>query len=106
MPARFLGMRTKTAPFRSSLKEWIACAKNVCMTGLAEIEAAIEKLPRQKFFELVRRLRERHADEWDQQIEEDARSGRLQKAYNRLQSENLGQRRVALDKVLDDGKRS
>jgi len=47
-------------------------------------------------------LRERHADEWDRQIEEDARSGRLRKAYERLRSENQGSPEVPLDQVLDD----
>ena len=44
------------------------------MTQIQEIEQAIAKLPREEFFELVRHLRERHAQEWDRQIEEDAQS--------------------------------
>lgn len=59
-------------------------------------------MPRQQFFQLVRRLRERHADEWDRQIEEDARSERLRKAYERLRCENQGSPEVPLDQVLDD----
>jgi hypothetical protein len=72
------------------------------VTRLQEIESAIEKLPREEFFELVRHLRERHAEEWDRQIEEDARSGKLDELYNRLQSENEGQPGVPLDEFLDD----
>ncbi|HXP61319.1 MAG TPA: hypothetical protein VN829_12560 [Dongiaceae bacterium] len=72
------------------------------MTKLQEIEQEIARLPRQQFFQLVRHLRERHADEWDRQIEEDARSGRLRKAYERLRSENQGSPEVPLDQVLDD----
>ena len=47
------------------------------MSTVEEIEAAIEKLPREKFLTLVDRLRARHADAWDRQIEEDSASGAL-----------------------------
>jgi hypothetical protein len=47
------------------------------MSTLEEIEAAIEVLPREQFFRLVAWLRERFEDEWDRQIEEDAKAGRL-----------------------------
>jgi len=58
------------------------------VTSLQEIEKAIEGLSRDQFFELVRRLRRRHADEWDRQIEEDSKSGRLNEFYERLQKES------------------
>ena len=57
------------------------------MTQIQEIEQAIAKLPREEFFELVRHLRERHAQEWDRQIEEDASRGKLRKLYEQLQAE-------------------
>jgi hypothetical protein len=47
------------------------------MSTVQEIEVAIEGLPRQDFLDLVDRLRGRHADEWDRQIEEDALAGLL-----------------------------
>ena len=47
------------------------------MTTLKEIETAIEKLPRNEFFELTDWVRARSGDEWDRQIEDDVRSGRL-----------------------------
>lgn len=72
------------------------------MTSLQEIEKAIGELPRDKFFELVRHLRERHADEWGRQIEQDAQSGRLQKFYERLQKEDQGEPEAPLDAFLDD----
>ncbi len=74
------------------------------MTSLQEIEKQIEGLPRDQFFELVRRLRGRHADEWDRQIEQDAQAGRLHKFYERLQKENLGEPEALLDAFLDDKK--
>jgi hypothetical protein len=76
------------------------------VTSLQEIENAIEELPREQFFELVRYLRERHADEWDHQIEQDAQGGRLHKFYERLQKEDHGEPEAPLDAFLDDKKLS
>ncbi len=42
-----------------------------------QIEAAIQKLPREEFFRLHEWIRDRFDDEWDKQIEEDVRAGRL-----------------------------
>jgi hypothetical protein len=53
------------------------------VTSIQEIEQAIERLPRDEFFELVRHLRERHAGEWDRQIEEDAKNGRLDRLWEK-----------------------
>ena len=47
------------------------------MATMQEIEAAIAKLPRGQLFELVEWVRARFADEWDRQIEDDARAGKL-----------------------------
>ena len=46
------------------------------VSTLAEIEAAIAKLPPLEF-RALERLKEREADAWDRQIEADAKSGRL-----------------------------
>ena len=64
------------------------------------------KLPRKEFFELVRHLRERHAQEWDREIEEDAQSGRLREVYRRLDAENQGQPEMLLDDLVDNEKLS
>jgi len=74
------------------------------VTNIQEIERAIAELPRKDFFELVRHLRERHSDEWDRQIEEDAHSGKLQALHDRLREENRGQTEVPLDDFLDEKK--
>src|SRR5207249_6370714 len=63
-------------------------------------EQAIAKLSRKEFFELVRHLRERHAREWDLQIEEDAQSGKLREVYQRLEAENEDQPEMPLDDFL------
>jgi len=76
------------------------------VTQIQEIEQAIAKLPREEFFELVRHLRERHAQEWDRQIEEDASRGKLRKLYEQLQAEDQDRTKVPLNDFLDDEKLS
>ena len=50
---------------------------NPAMSTLAEIEQAIEKLPREELFQLTGWLSSHFSDAWDRQIEEDIRAGRL-----------------------------
>lgn len=45
------------------------------MSTVAEIEAAIERLPRKDLWELKNRLDRRCEADWDAQIEQDARPG-------------------------------
>jgi hypothetical protein len=73
---------------------------------MAEIEAAIAELPPEKFRELLRRMNEREEAAWDRQMEEDAKSGRLDGLYSRLMEEEGGQPKIALDEVVDDAKLS
>ncbi len=47
------------------------------MSAIEEIEAAIERLPRDQFFRLLTWLRSRFEDEWDREIEADAKAGKL-----------------------------
>jgi len=47
------------------------------MTTIQEIETAIDRLPRGQLFELVEWVRSRFADEWDRQIEDDIRAGKM-----------------------------
>lgn len=44
------------------------------MSTVDAIEAAIEVLPREQFFRLFTWLRDRFEDEWDRQIDEDAKA--------------------------------
>lgn len=72
------------------------------VSTVQEIEAAIEKLPRTELLALVDRLRERHADIWDHQIEENAAAGRLDFLV-REAKEDIRQRRTKpLDEILGD----
>ena len=71
------------------------------MSTLAEIEESIAKLPPAEFRELLRRLNERDDEAWDQELEKDVKSGRLDALYARLEKENAGEAEVSLDDFLD-----
>ena len=70
------------------------------MSTLEEIEAAIAKLPPPEFRELLQKMNEREAAEWDRQIENDAQNGNLDGLYSRLTEGDST--RVALNEVLDN----
>ena len=74
------------------------------MSTLAEIEDAVAKLPPDQFSELLRRMQERDAQIWDREMEEDAKSGRLNALHARLEQENAGKSEVPLNDLLDEGK--
>ena len=76
------------------------------MSTHAEIEEAVAKLPPEQFSELLRRMFERDAEAWDREMEEDAKSGRLDALHARLEQENAGEPEVPLDDFLDQGKLS
>ena len=76
------------------------------VSTLAEIEAAIAKLPPPEFRELLHKLNERDASAWDRQIEDDARSGKLDRLYSRLMEEEGSHPKVPLTEVLDDSRLS
>jgi hypothetical protein len=60
------------------------------MSTVEQIEAAIEKLPREEFFRLRDWMRDRFDEAWDRQIEEDIRAGRL----DRLAQEAIAEHRA------------
>jgi hypothetical protein len=72
------------------------------MSTVQEIEVAIESLPRRDFLDLVNRLRGRHADEWDRQIEDDAKAGRLDPLWEEARREIAEGKTRPLDEILDD----
>jgi hypothetical protein len=47
------------------------------MNTLKEIEVAIGGLPRSELFELIAWVKDQFEDEWDRQIEDDVKAGRL-----------------------------
>jgi len=72
------------------------------MSTVQEIESAIAGLPRQDFLDLVDRLRYRHADAWDRQIEEDAAAGRLDSLWEETRREIAEGKTRPLDEILDN----
>ena len=52
------------------------------MSTVAEIEAAVARLPKEEFWDLTERLIAMREQEWDRQIEKDAESGKLDKLFD------------------------
>jgi hypothetical protein len=70
------------------------------MSTVQEIEAAIERLPESEFLALVDRLRARHAEAWDRQIEDDVAAGRLDFLVQEAQAEFQKGKTKPLDEIL------
>ena len=69
-----------------------------------EIEAAITKLPPADLAELRAWFEEFAAEEWDRQIEEDARNGKLDALYQRFEKENQHDGDLPLDDFINKEK--
>lgn len=76
------------------------------MSTIKEIETAIAKLSPQEIAQLRTWFQEFDAEAWDQQLDIDAASGKLDALYERLQRENAGEAAVPLHDFLDDKKLS
>jgi hypothetical protein len=76
------------------------------MSTISEIEAAVSQLTREELSAFRMWFQDFDADAWDRQMEEDARSGRLDSFYQSLERENEGQPDVPLDEVLNKEKLS
>jgi uncharacterized coiled-coil protein SlyX len=74
------------------------------VSTLVEIEYAIEKLESTEFRLLLHRLKERDAQNWDQQMEEDAQNGKLDALYVRLTEGDHNQTNVPLDEVINNSR--
>jgi len=72
------------------------------MGTVAEIEDAIQKLPPEKAWEVAKWLQEYLDARWDRQIEEDVRSGKLDKLIARARADVAAGRVRPLDEVLDE----
>ena len=71
------------------------------MSTVAEIEAAISKLPPKDFVQLRDWLLERDNLLWDKQIEEDAAAGRLDHIIAEIESDVAAGRTKPLDEVVN-----
>ena len=57
------------------------------MSTLEEIKQAIEKLPREEFFELARRLSVRYSEFWQEQVVRDAEDGKFNAVFAEIDEE-------------------
>jgi len=73
------------------------------VSTVAEIIAAVKKLPPAQKSEFLEGLREvDFEDVWDKQIESDARAGRLDKLWNAALKDIKAGRTKPLDEIIDD----
>ena len=61
----------------STLKKLYNAVSFTDVSTVQDIKRASEQLPKDDFWKLSEWLIQRHADQWDQQIEEDIRAGKL-----------------------------
>ncbi len=71
------------------------------MGTVTEIEDAIQKLPSEKAWEVAKWLQEYLDAQWDEQIEEDVRSGKLDKLIAKAKADIAAGRVRPLDEVID-----
>ncbi len=71
------------------------------MKTVTEIQAAIEKLPRQEFWKLAKWFDQRKEDVWDREIEEDSRpGGPLDRLAKQALEEHKSGLTIPLEEVL------
>lgn len=58
------------------------------MDRVEEIEAAIDRLPREEFRRIADWLRERDQHQWDEQLDRDSASGRLDFLFEEAENES------------------
>ena len=68
---------------------------------MQEIEEAIARLSPEEFAQVVYWIDQRRDDVWDRRMKEDAKSGKLDRLYEKLEAENIGQPSMTLDEFLD-----
>jgi hypothetical protein len=72
------------------------------MVTVEQMQREIAKLPPDDFRRLAQWIAEHDSEEWDKAIEEDATTGKLDRLYAKLQSENKGTETIALNDFLDN----
>lgn len=72
------------------------------MTNLPEIEAAIKKLPENEIRQLATWLQDYLDDQWDQQIESDIESGKLDHLIAKAEADIAANYVRDLDEVLNN----
>ena len=78
-----------------------ATAKETNESTITEIQAAIQKLPANEGWTLLRWLGDYLNDEWDKEIERDAREGRLDFLADEALADYKAGRCKPLDEILN-----
>lgn len=79
-----------------------ATAKERRADTLAEIQAAIQRLPANEGWKLLHWLEDYLNDEWDKEMERDAREGRLDRLVEEARADYKAGRCRPLDEVIDE----
>ena len=58
------------------------------MSRIQEIEDAIDRLPPEEFRHIARWVREREQQHWDEQLDRDSTSGKIDLLFDEAQEEN------------------
>lgn len=74
------------------------------MSTVLEIESAIRELPKEEFWKLAEWFDEVKGIAWDEQIESDAKAGRLDFLWETAEKEIAAGETVTLDEFLADQK--
>jgi len=77
-----------------------ATAKEANASTLPEIQAAIKSLPANEGWKLLRWLEDYLNDEWDKEMERDAREGRLDHLMEEARADYKAGRCKPLDEVI------
>lgn len=72
------------------------------MSTVTEFESAIQRLPRDEFWRLTDKLIALRDEEWDRQIEQDAKTGKLDKLREGALADISVGRVKPLDELLND----
>lgn len=72
------------------------------MSSVQEIESAIEELPADERWGLLQRLQGRQWEDWDRQIEDDYKSGRLDGLLSHVEADIAAGRVKPLNEVISN----
>lgn len=79
-----------------------ATAKETNESTITEIQAAIQKLPASEGWKLLRWLGDYLNEEWDKEMERDAREGRLDHLIEEARAEYKAGRGKLLDEIINE----
>ena len=79
-----------------------ATVKDTNESTVSEIQAAIQKLPASEGWKLLRWLEDYLNEEWDKEMERDAREGRLDHLIKEARADYQAGRCKPLDEIIEE----